>query len=191
MILFLQIAIFTIDYWFSNRKTGLGSIVFVLYVSICYSHSLFLRSRGCSGHFTPHYISMLWYKNTNYFWDFQQLICMGKISPIFWQIIRFFHYAGCYWNNNGVVIYLTANSRIITDLPNLLSDSGLPATPSRAQSGLCVHGAGAPPLPARQIPGRKKLRNFFTGTLAVEKTDNFLAVNKFYAAKHWEIKADK
>jgi len=38
---------------------------------------------------------------------------------------------------------------------------------------------------------RKKQRNFFTDTLAVEKTDIFLAVNKFYAAKHWEIKADK
>lgn len=123
--------------------------------------------------------------------------CVAKITIPAEKSVRFsdkssgFFTTGCYWNNNGVVIYLTANSRIITDLPNLLSDSGLPATPSRAQSGLCVHGAGAPPLPARQIPGRKKLRNFFTGTLAVEKTDNFLAVNKFYAAKHWEIKADK
>jgi len=70
-------------------KTELGPIVFVLYVSICYSSSLFLRSRGCSDCFTPHYISMLWCKNTNYFWDFQYVDnwqCLGIFRVILFAI---------------------------------------------------------------------------------------------------------
>ena len=113
----------------------------------------------------------------------------GKTSPIFWQIIRFFHHSECYWNNNLVVIFLTANSRIITELPNLLSDSGLPGTPPLTQSGQAPQASGRHPSRQGKSRAVKTADFFLPGTARRKNIGKNLAVNKFYAAKHWEIKA--
>lgn len=122
--------------------------------------------------------------------------CVAKITIPAEKPVRFsdkspgfFTIRNVIGNNNLVVIFLTANSRIITELPNLLSDSGLPGTPPLTQSGQAPQASGAPSQPAGQIPGRKNGGFFLPGAARRKNIGKNLAVNKFYAAKHWEIKA--